>query len=97
MKNKATPKEQPQTQQPYDTPSHIQRARILAALKEAGSDGRSTIQLREQLDVLHPAGRIMELREEGLRIDTVWTVTENAQGYKHRNARYVLVREVHHV
>ena len=75
----------------HDTPSSIQRARILKHLEDAGSKGASTIELREQLDILHPAGRVNELREEGHKVNTRWTVTENAQGKKHRNARYVLI------
>ena len=76
----------------YDTPSSIQRARILQYIEEAGSKGASTIELREKLDILHPAGRVNELREEGHKINTRWAVTENAQGKKHRNARYVLIK-----
>ena len=68
-----------------------QRARILKALEQAGSAGLSTIQLRDELNCMHPGGRVMELREEGHRIETVWTVTENSQGHKHRCARYVLL------
>ena len=75
---------------PYDTPSQLQRARILKALEIAGKDGMSTIELREALDILHPAGRVQELRESGHQIATVWTVTANAQGNTHRCARYVL-------
>jgi len=81
----------PQDKQLDNTASEFQRARILAELKKAGPEGRTTIQLREELNVLHPAGRIMELREFGCDIRTVWTVSENAFGYKHRNARYVLI------
>ena len=76
----------------YDTSSSIQRARILKYLEEAGSKGASTIELREQLDIMMPAPRIKELREDGYEILTRWTITENAQGNKHRNARYVLIK-----
>jgi len=96
MKNKATQKEQPQNKPAYDMPSHVQRSRILKELESAGNEGRTTIQLREQLDIMHPGGRISELRENGYQIHTVWTVTENAQGHKHRNARYVLMRGARH-
>ena len=68
-----------------------QRARVFEALRQAGSKGLSTIQLRDELNCMHPGGRVMELREEGHRIETVWTVTENSQGHKHRCARYVLL------
>lgn len=89
-KKKATSNASSPKAQSHDTPSHIQRARILKALESAGSRGMSTIELREQIDILHPAGRVMELRELGYVIQTVWTTTENAQGHKHRCARYVL-------
>ena len=75
---------------PYDMSSHVQQARILKALEQAGAQGMNTIELREQEDIMHPSGRIMELREQGHRIETVWTVTSNAQGNNHRCARYVL-------
>ena len=75
----------------HDTSSAIQRARILSHLEEVGSKGASTIELREKLDILHPAGRVNELREEGHEIITRTTVSENAQGKRHRNARYVLI------
>ena len=76
----------------HDTPSSIQRARILNHLEEVDSKGASTTELREKLDIMMPAPRIKELREEGHEILTRWTITENAQGNKHRNARYVLIQ-----
>lgn len=79
--------------QTYDIPSHIQRARILAALEQAGSRGMSTIELREQENVMHPSGRVKELRELGYLIITGWTTGTNAQGNPHRCARYILKPE----
>ena len=70
--------------------SRKQCSKIVQALERAGSAGMSTIELREEIDILHPAGRVQELRESGYRIDTIWTVTTNAQGHNHRCARYVL-------
>lgn len=96
MKNKATQKEQPQNKQAYDIPSQVQRSRILKELEKAGNGGRTTLQLREQLNIMRPGGRISELRENSYCINTIWTVTENAQGYKYRNARYVLKRGANH-
>jgi len=89
-KKKATSTASSPKAQAHDMPSHVQRARIRTALEQAGTQGMSTIELREQVDILHPAGRVQELRELGYRIDTVWTVTTNAQGNPHRCARYVL-------
>lgn len=79
--------------QTYDMPSHVQRARILAALEQAGSRGMSTIELREQENIMHPSGRIKELRELGYPIITDWTTGTNAQGNLHRCARYILIPE----
>lgn len=71
-----------------------QRTRLLKALKIANQEGVTTIQAREQLDIMSPASRVQELREQGYNIQTVWTTGENAQGNKHRNARYVLVGSI---
>ncbi|KZZ12045.1 hypothetical protein A3752_20250 [Oleiphilus sp. HI0081] len=68
-----------------------QRARLLKALMEC-SYGVTTIQAREYLNVMAPAPRIYELRHlYGYRIETVYSYSEDAQGHKHRNARYVLL------
>ncbi len=91
-KKMATPKSRTKTKT-YDTFTRLQRSRILAELTKAGACGCTTIQLREIIDVLHPAGRILELRDEGHIILTRWVVSENAQGRKHRNARYVLMQQ----
>ena len=89
-KKKATPKSSPKQNESHDMPSHIQRARILAALEEAGTKGKSTLELREEFNIMHPGGRVLELREAGHSIDTVWTVTYNLQGHRYRCVRYVL-------
>jgi hypothetical protein len=69
-----------------------QRSRLLAALKIAGSTGLTTIQAREEHDIMMPAARVFELRyRQGWNIETVWTLARNAQGNKHRVARYVLL------
>ena len=90
-KRKATPRQESSPKKHHDMSSAIQQARILKALEQAGPQGMSTINLREELDIMHPGGRVLELRETGHRIETVWTVTENAQGFPHRCARYVLL------
>lgn len=92
-KEKATPRKEdsPKNNQRNNNSATAQRARVLEALEQAGSKGLSTIQLREDFDIMSPAPRILELREEGHGIATIWTVTENAQGHKHRCARYVLL------
>lgn len=90
-KRKAAPEEQPHNTQTNDNSTASQRKRFLAALREVSSDGVTTIQSREDLDVMHPAARVMELRQrEGWNIQTIWTHGINAQGNAHRQARYVL-------
>jgi len=96
-KKKATPKSSPKQNESHDMPSHIQRARILTALEKAGTTGKSTLELREDFNIMHPGGRVLELREAGYPIDTVWTVTYNLQGHRHRCARYVLRPESNEV
>lgn len=67
-----------------------QRQRVLEALRDVPG-GLTTIELREQLDVLMPAARIHELRWMfGHNIMTTWALDENAQGRRHRVAHYVL-------
>jgi hypothetical protein len=78
----------------HDTDTATQRARILTALKDTGSTGLSTIGLREQYNVMHPAGRVQELREDGHRIETIRTIDKNSFGFKHSVARYVLISAV---
>lgn len=56
----------------------------------------STQEARDYLDILHPAGRIKELRCDGLNILTLWTTVETDGGGKHRVADYLWVREVAH-
>jgi cell division septum initiation protein DivIVA len=68
-----------------------QRNRILAALRTHGS--LTTLEARRRLDVLHPAARVMELRDAGFLISTVWSVDHNELGSQHRVARYHLLSE----
>lgn len=50
----------------------------------------TTLEARTKLDILHPAGRILELRKDGKNIHTYWTTQETPKG-KHRIAEYVLL------
>ncbi|MDQ7975912.1 helix-turn-helix domain-containing protein [Paraburkholderia sp. SARCC-3016] len=68
-----------------------QRRRILEFLRQHRS--LSTIDARHQIDVLHPAARVMELRRIGHEIMTVWAHEYTPEGRKHRVARYHLVQE----
>ncbi|NVJ48575.1 MAG: helix-turn-helix domain-containing protein [Cytophagia bacterium] len=67
-----------------------QRKRLKWALELAGKNGISTIQAREILNIISPAPRIYELRNKGYDILTHWIVHIDAQGNKHRVAKYVL-------
>lgn len=68
--------------------SIAQRERILSALHETSL---TTFEARRQLDVPHPAARVMELRRAGYDIATFWTDDYSDAGQKHRIARYVLL------
>jgi hypothetical protein len=65
-----------------------QRARLLEALSRRAV---TTLDARQELDVLHPAARVQELRQTGHRISTVWIVQLTASGAPHRVAKYVLL------
>jgi hypothetical protein len=70
--------------------SATQGQRVHTALQNSHC-GLTTIELREQFDVLHRIARIQELRQQqGLKIETIWAVATNAQGNQHRVVRYVL-------
>lgn len=50
----------------------------------------TTLEARQELDIMHPAGRVQELREQGHNIKTHWTIEDTGKG-SHRVARYVLL------
>lgn len=72
--------------------STAQRERFLTSLESAGGRGISTLEARNLLDILHPSGRIKELREQGYEITTIWSREQTATR-EHRVARYVLISE----
>jgi len=78
------------TQKNYSTDLNEQCARLLAWLQTATI---TTLQAREELDILHPAARIQELREAGHNIKTHWTTGDTGKA-KHRVASYVLLAKV---
>lgn len=66
-----------------------QRQRLLDWLRSEGTI--TTIQAREELNIMMPAARIYELRlKDGFNIKTVWTTETTDKGYPHRVARYIL-------
>jgi len=70
--------------------AEAQRSRILAWLL---NNSLTTLEARRSLDVLHPAARVMELRQRGYQIQTVWTDDLSDAGERHRGARYVLQQQ----
>lgn len=72
----------------------IRRERLRAAFEAFPSI--STFEARTFLDIFHPAGRVQELRDEGLKIVTLWVTVESDGGVKHRIANYLFVCEVSH-
>lgn len=83
----ATPKKSPQ-----DDSAHSQRLRLLERLRVAPVD---TITARRELDVMHPAARIQELKQRGNKIDTVRVGRPTDCGKVHSVALYVLHGECH--
>lgn len=65
-----------------------QRGRLLERLRHGPV---STLDARATLDVLHPAARVMELRDQGYQIETRWSREPSPCGRLHRVARYVLL------
>jgi hypothetical protein len=82
----------PSTPQGDSNSAHAQRQRLLERLRVASLD---TLQARTELDILHPAARVMELRKQYC-IDTVWVTRHSGAGKPHRVALYVLHGEAHH-
>lgn len=64
-----------------------QRNRILDFLRRHPLD---TLTARKELDVMHPAGRVMELRKRGFKINTIEIDRPSDCGKIHRVACYVL-------
>lgn len=71
--------------------SASQRTRILDYLR---TKPLTTLAARSELDIMHPAARVQELKESGHNIITYWKTINTEQG-KHRVASYVLLGGVH--
>lgn len=72
------------------TDAATQRDLLLAALRMGFAI--STLEARTLLDILHPAGRVKELRDEGHNILTLWTDAPTEAGELHRVGVYLLAR-----
>jgi len=73
-----------------DLSANAQRHRLLDALRCASV---STLEARRNLDILHPAMRVREMRLDGYDIRTVRISADTGFGVKHSVARYVLFAE----
>jgi hypothetical protein len=67
-----------------------QRARIADYLME--NICATTVELRETLDVIHPAGRVLELKAKGWPIITLKQEVPTARGGVRKVAKYVLIK-----
>lgn len=97
-KKNAAPKQSSTNRKQINNNSRqAQRTRILLALEQAGGAGLSTIEIRENLDVMSPAPRIMELREEGHEILTRTITDQGNTGGLHHCGCYVLIKHAQEV
>jgi hypothetical protein len=71
----------------FSTNTESQKARLLDHLLLTSI---TTLQARSELDIMHPAQRIKELKDDGYPIVTHWT-TEWTGRTAHRIASYVLL------
>jgi hypothetical protein len=66
-----------------------QRSEILYWLRNNPS--LNTLQARKKLGIMHPSGRVLELRQQGHNIITHWSTAYDALKQPHRVAQYVLL------
>lgn len=76
------------TSNSFSTCTAAQEQRVLDALR---TGPQTTVALRKNADILHPAGRVQALRERGHDILTQWAKEPTDSGVLHRVARYVLL------
>lgn len=77
----------PKSKHLYSNAIRSQQARLLKHFEACPR--LSTIEAREQYGILHPCGRVMELRKKGHRIDTHWISAPDTNGVLHRVGLYV--------
>ncbi|HAU1183357.1 TPA: hypothetical protein JBI17_11520 [Legionella pneumophila] len=71
----------------YSNSIESQQARILSHFKTCPR--LSTIEARNKYGILHPGGRMMELRKKGYNIQTHWIYEADSNGVNHRVGLYV--------
>lgn len=64
------------------------RVKILEYLEQGKR--LTTLYAREEMGVMHPGARVMELRSSGYKIETVFKTEKDALGRPHRVAEYYL-------
>ncbi len=69
-----------------------QRTRILGYLRDRGSI--TTAEAREMLGIMHPAGRVQELREKGFKITCNLENSADFNGIFHKMGRYFYLGEL---
>lgn len=91
-RNRPTPKSQPAITHPeyIANTNAAQRVRLRDVLLIAP---RTTTELRNQYAIMHPGGRVMELRRQGYNIRLEWIEQYDAAGVQHRAGRYRLIPE----
>ena len=65
-----------------------QHSRIITTLLKL--DGFNTWEARNELNIMHPSGRVKELREQGWQIDTLRVKVFDDMGKAHTIAHYIL-------
>ena len=71
-----------------NTSAHTQRQLILAWLMSGKT--LTTMEGRNELDIMNPPARVFELRKAGHKIVTHWQVVDTGKG-KHTIGRYALL------
>lgn len=77
----------PKSKPLYDNSTSSQCARILKHFEVCPR--LSTIQARNEYGILHPGGRVRELRKKGYQIQTHWISESDSNGVMHRVGLYV--------
>lgn len=78
------------TKKIYSINAESQRNRLLARLQISPV---TTLQAREELDIMNPSQRVFELKALGNNIKTHWETVDTGKA-KHRMASYVLLAKV---
>lgn len=81
------------TLNPHNTSACNQRAITLSAITDSA---KSTIELRHNFGIMHPAARIQELRDIGHEIDTIRITDITPDGIRHKAVAKYMLKGFHH-